>query len=298
MFVFALVLFAAGLVLMILSGKFNNKFEQYNYSGAVRNFSIGAIVLAAILIFASLIRVVPAGSVGVIDVFGNVEMQQRQAGLQLVNPFAKLVIMDIQTQEKKESMQVPSKEGLTMIVEISILYRLTPEKASVIYKTVGADYDDVVITPQFRSAVREATVYYEAKALYTSSRDEITNKISSDLEKMLSERGVILEKVLLRAVTLPSTVSQAIEQKLKAEQESEQMKFVLTKQSQEAERVIIEAKGIAEAQAIINKTLTPQYLQHEAIKAQVAMANGQNHTVVYIPSGDNGIPLVRTINKE
>ncbi len=298
MFVFALVLFTAGLVLMSLVGKFKNKTEGYDYSGTVRNFSIGAIVLAAILIFASFIRVVPAGHVGVVDIFGNVDMQQRQAGLNLVNPFANLVIMDIQTQEKKESMAVPSKEGLTMNVEISILYRLTPEKASVIYKTVGADYDDVVISPQFRSAVREATVYYEAKALYTSSRDEITNKIFNDLEKMLSERGIILEKVLLRAVQLPPTVSQAIEQKLKAEQESEQMKFVLTKQSQEAERVIIEAKGIAEAQAIINKTLTPQYLQHEAIKAQVAMANGQNHTVVYIPSGDNGIPLVRTINKE
>lgn len=298
MFIFALVLFMVGVVLMTLSGKFNNKLEHYNYSGTVRSFSIGVIVLAAILMFASFIRVVPAGDVGVIDIFGNVEMQQRQAGLQLVNPFAKLLIMDIQTQEKKELMQVPSKEGLTMAVEISILYRLTPEKASTIYKTVGSDYDDVVITPQFRSAVREATVYYEAKALYTSSRDEITNRIFTDLEKMLTERGIILEKVLLRAVTLPPTVSQAIEQKLKAEQESEQMKFVLTKQSQEAERVIIEAKGIAEAQAIINKTLTPQYLQHEAIKAQVAMANGQNHTVVYIPSGDNGIPLVRTINKE
>ena len=297
MFIFALILFVAGLVSMTLSGKFNNKLEHYNYSGTVRNFSIGVIVLAAILVFASFIRVVPAGHVGVVDVFGSVAMQQRQAGLQLVNPFAKLVIMDIQTQEKKEAMYVPSKEGLSMAVEISILYRLTPDKASTIYKTVGADYDDVVIAPQFRSAVREATVYYEAKALYTSSRDEITNKISSDLEKMLIERGIILEKVLLRAVTLPPTVSQAIEQKLKAEQESEQMKFVLTKQSQEAERVIIEAKGIAEAQSIINKTLTPQYLQHEAIKAQVAMANGQNHTVVYIPSGDNGIPLVRTVDK-
>lgn len=298
MFVFALVLLAAGLVLMPLIGKFKNKAEGYNYSRTVRNSSIGAVVLAAILIFASFIRVVPAGHVGVADIFGNVDMQQRQAGLNLVNPFANLIIMDIQTQEKKESMAVPSKEGLTMNVDISILYRLTPEKASVIYKTVGADYDDVVITPQFRSAVREATVFYEAKALYTSSRDEITNKIFVDLEKMLSERGIILEKVLLRAVQLPPTVSQAIEQKLKAEQESEQMKFVLTKQSQEAERIIIEAKGIAEAQSIINKTLTPQYLQHEAIKAQVAMANGQNHTVVYIPSGDNGIPLVRTINKE
>lgn len=298
MFVFALVLFAAGLVLMTLTGKFNNKLDGYNYSGTVRNFSIGAIVLAAILIFASFIRVVPAGQVGVVDVFGNVDMQQRQAGINLVNPFANLVIMDIQTQEKKETMTVPSKEGLTMGVEISILYRLTPEKASVIYKTVGADYDDVVVSPQFRSAVREATVFYEAKALYTSSRDEITAKIFKDLDKMLSERGVILEKVLLRAVTLPTTVSQAIEQKLKAEQESEQMKFVLTKESQEAERKIIEAGGIAKSQEIINKTLTNAYLQHEAIQAQMKMAANQNHTTVYIPSGDNGIPLVRTVNKE
>jgi len=298
MFVFALVLFAVGLVLMTLAGKFNNKLEGYNYSGTVRNFSIGAIVLAVILIFASFIRIVPAGQVGVVDVFGNVDMQQRQAGINLVNPFAKLILIDIQTQEKKETMNVPSKEGLTMGVEISILYRLTPEKASVIYKTVGADYDDVVITPQFRSAVREATVFYEAKALYTSSRDEITVKIFKDLDKMLSERGVILEKVLLRAVTLPTTVSQAIEQKLKAEQESEQMKFVLTKESQEAERKIIEAGGIAKSQEIINKTLTNAYLQHEAIQAQMKMAANQNHTTVYIPSGDNGIPLVRTINKE
>lgn len=298
MFVFALVLLTAGLAVVSLAGRFKNKANDYNYSRTVRIFSIGVVVLAVILIFTSFIRVVPAGHVGVVDVFGNVDMQQRRAGLNLVNPFANLIIMDIQTQERKESMGVPSKEGLTMNVDISILYRLTPEKASVIYKTVGADYDDVVISPQFRSAVREATVYYEAKALYTSSRDEITNKIFADLEKMFSERGVIIEKVLLRAIQLPLTVSQAIEEKLKAEQESEQMKFVLTKQSQEAERVIIEAKGIAAAQAIINKTLTPQYLQHEAIQAQVAMANGPNHTVVYIPSGDNGIPLVRAMNKD
>jgi regulator of protease activity HflC (stomatin/prohibitin superfamily) len=141
-------------------------------------------------------------------------------------------------------------------------------------------------------------VFYEAKALYTSGRDEVTAKIQSDLEKMLLERGIILEKVLLRAVVLPATVSLAVEQKLKAEQESEQMKFVLTKESQEAERKVIEAKGIAEAQSIINKTLTPAYLQHEAIQAQMKAAANQNHTTVYIPSGDNGIPLVRMINKE
>lgn len=296
MFVFALALLLVGMAFFVSSSKFINKAEGENYSGVVRGISSGAVVLSLVLMFASFVRVVPAGQVGVVDIFGSVDMQQRQAGINLVNPFAKLVLFDIQTQEKKEGMLVPSKEGLTMQVDISILYRLMPEKASVIYKTVGADYDDVVIAPQFRSAVREATVFYEAKALYTSSRDEITNKIFIDLEKMLSERGIILEKVLLRAVALPLTVSQAIEQKLKAEQESEQMKFVLTKESQEAERKVIEAKGIAEAQSIINKTLTQAYLQHEAIQAQMKMAASQNHTTVYIPSGDNGIPLVRTIN--
>lgn len=298
MFVFALILLAAALILMPLSGKFKNKTEGYDYSVVARNFAIGGVALAAILIFASFIRVVPAGHVGVVDVFGNVDMKERKAGINLVNPFANLVIMDIQTQEEKELMPVPSKEGLTLSIEISILYRLNPTEAATIYKTVGADYDEVVVKPQFRSATREATVFYEAKALYTSGRDEITAKIQMDLEKMLLERGIILEKVLLRAVTLPQTVSIAIEQKLKAEQESEQMKFVLTKEKQEAERKVIEAGGIAEAQAIINKTLTQAYLQHEAIQAQMKMAASQNHTTVYIPSGDNGIPLVRTVNKD
>lgn len=298
MFIFALVLLAMGAALVALNGKFKSKSENYNYSGTARSVGGGGIILAGILIFASFLRVVPAGHVGVVDVFGNVNMQERKSGINLVNPFARLIIMDVQTQEEKESMPVPSKEGLTLNIEISILYRLSPDKAAIIYKTVGADYDDVVVKPQFRSATREATVFYEAKALYTSGRDEITAKIQADLEKMLLERGVILEKVLLRAVTLPQTVSVAVEQKLKAEQESEQMKFVLTKESQEAERKVIEAKGIAEAQSIINKTLTPAYLQHEAIQAQMKAAANQNHTTVYIPSGDNGIPLVRMINKE
>ncbi len=294
---FGLVLLVLSIFLVVLSSSFRNKQERYDYSATIKTFGSGGIVLSLVLMVFSLIRIVPAGHVGVVDLWGNVADNVRRSGLNLINPFANLIIMDIQTQELKESMQVPSKEGLTMQVEISVLYRLEPDKASNIYKTIGKDYDDVVVVPQFRSAVREATVYYEAKGLYTSSRDEITKKIFADLDRMLSERGIVLEKVLLRAVSLPRTVSVAIEEKLKAEQESEQMKFVLTKESQEAERKVIEAKGIAEAQGIINKTLTPAYLQLEAIKAQKMMASSPNHTTVYIPSGDNGIPLIRTVDK-
>lgn len=285
-------------VLIFSSGKIKSGESGEDYSSAAKNFGMAGIVIAVILGFFSFVRIVPAGQIGVVDLFGNVNDQSRKAGINLVNPFAKLVLMDIQTQELKEEMQVPSKEGLSLRIDISILYRLNPEYGPNIYKTVGIDYDGVVVVPQFRSATREATVNYEAKALYTSGRDEITQKIARDLNTMLSERGIILEKVLLRSVTLPATVAQAVEQKLKAEQESEQMKFVLTKESQEAERKIIEAKGIAEAQSIINKTLTQAYLQHEAIRAQMMLANSPNHTTVYIPSGDNGIPLVRTVNAD
>jgi len=296
MFVIAIMILIVSIFALSFSNYFNNKQEGYEYSGIVKILAVVGFIFALGLGFSTLVRIVPAGHVGVVDLWGKVDEQVRNPGLNLVNPFVDLVIMDVQTQELKETMEVPSKEGLTMQVDMSILYRLNPDKASSIYKTIGSDYDEVVVVPQFRTAVREATVFYEAKALYTSSRDEITNKIFSDLDKMLSERGVILEKVLLKAVSLPSTVSTAIEQKLKAEQESEQMKFVLTKESQEAQRKVIEAKGIAEAQGIIIKTLTQAYLQHEAIKAQTMMANSTNHTVVYIPSGDNGIPLVRTVN--
>jgi regulator of protease activity HflC (stomatin/prohibitin superfamily) len=195
-------------------------------------------------------------------------------------------------------MNVPSQEGLSIDLDVTILFRLMPDKASEIYKTVGVGYRDVVIIPQFRSACRGVTVNYEAKSLYTSGREEVAHKIFTDLKGMLEERGVILEKVLLRSIKLPHMVSQAIEVKLRAEQESEQMRFILTKEKQEAERKVIEAEGIAKAQEIINKTLTPAYLQHEAIKAQMKMADSPNHTTVYIPSGDNGIPLVRVLEDD
>ncbi|MFA6378842.1 MAG: prohibitin family protein [Candidatus Omnitrophota bacterium] len=252
---------------------------------------IGLVVLARS------IRIVPAGTVGVYDIFGKVSPEERQPGLNFINPLANLVIMNVKTEEVTENMPVPSQEGLSIHLDVSVLYRLDPSKASDIYKTVGMNYRQVVILPQFRSACRDATVGYEAKALYTLSREAISGKIYGELQKMLSERGIILEKVLLRAIQLPQTVSTAIELKLKFEQESEQMKFILQKERQEAERRVIEAEGIAKAQEIINKTLTTAYLQLEAIQAQKKMAESPNHTTVYIPSGDNGIPLIRNIDK-
>jgi regulator of protease activity HflC (stomatin/prohibitin superfamily) len=289
-FVWGIVFLVGGLFLIF------TKMKHSDYNKTTNILGYFAILISAILIIFSFVRVVPAGTVGVVDLFGRVSDIARSPGLNFVNPFAKLVIMNIKTEEGSEIMNVPSKEGLSIDLDVTILYRLSPDKATEIYKTVGEYYRQIVIVPQFRSACRGVTVNYEAKALYTSSREEISQKIFDDLKGLLSARSIILEKVLLRSIKLPQTVSTAIEMKLKAEQESEQMKFVLTKEKQEAERKVIEAEGIAKAQEIINKTLTAAYLQHEAIQAQMKMAGSPNHTTVYIPSGDNGIPLVRVLD--
>jgi len=192
----------------------------------------GGVILAASLFFIlfSFIRIVPAGTVGIVDVFGKVNHTERRPGLNLVNPFAKLIIFNTKTEEVKEVMTVPSKEGLTVRLDVSALYRVKQDKASDIYSTVGERYRNIVIVPQFRAASRGVTVNYEAKWLYTSGREEIEAKLEADLTSMLVERGIVLEKVLLRSIQLPGTVSKAIEMKLKAEQESEQMKFVLQKE--------------------------------------------------------------------
>jgi len=290
-FIWGVVLLVGGICLYFI------KMANHDYDKTMNIGGIIMMLVSAILILTSFIRVVPAGTVGVFDLFGKVSDQERFAGLNIVHPFAQLQICNIKTEEIKEVMSVPSKEGLSINLDISILYRLLPEKASDIYSTVGVNYRNIAIVPQFRSVARGVTVNYEAKGLYTSGREEIAQKIFADLETLLKERGIILENVLLRSIQLPSTVSKAIEVKLKAEQEAEQMKFILEKERKEAERRIIEAEGIAKAQEIINKTLTQSYLQHEAIQAQMKMSESPNHTTVYIPVGDNGIPLVRMLGQ-
>lgn len=302
-FIFALGLVVASIIAIIFGIQYDAKQskKEREYSdmpvGKILKIS-GAVVLVGSLIgiFFSFVRIVPAGEVGVVDTFGVVDSVARKSGINLINPFSSMPLMSVQTHEVKEQMDVPSKEGLSITLDVSILYRLNPEKAPDVYRTVGLSYPNVVILPQFRSACRSAIVNYEAKALYNSGRDEIGNKIYTDLENMCEGRGVIIEKVLLRDIDFPKAVKDSIEQKLQAEQQAEQMKFTIDKEKQEAQRKVIEAEGIAKAQEIINKTLTNQYLQHEAIKAQTLMAASPNHTTVYIPSGDNGIPLVRVAN--
>lgn len=254
--------------------------------------SIPLIIIVSVLIaFSQFFTVVPAGHVGVVDFFGTVSDSSLKAGINFVNPLARVIKMSIQTQEVLEETQVPSKEGLSIGLNVSVLYHLNPEKAPEVYKTVGENYKDIILVPQFRSVIREVTASYEAKALYTSMRENISSMISQNLIKLVKPRGIEVEATPSRNVTLPQRLMQSIEEKLRAEQESQRMEWILNKEKLEAERKKIEAKGIADFQAIVTLGISEQLLRWKGIEATEKLANSPNTKVIII-GGKDGLPLI------
>ncbi|MDO8528050.1 MAG: prohibitin family protein [Deltaproteobacteria bacterium] len=249
-------------------------------------------VILGIFVLPQMITVIPAGHVGLKDFFGKVSDQPLAAGIHIVNPLVRIHKMSIRTEEVKEEANVPSKEGLNVHLDISLLASLNPEKAAQVYRTIGPDYVRVVVIPQLRSIVRGVTAGYEAKALYTSEREMVANEMFEHLQPLLLERGVTVEKVLLRSATLPPILATAIEKKLEAEQQSEQMKFVLNKEAQEADRKRVEAQGIADFQRIVTSGLTDLFLRWKGIEATSKLADSQNSKVVVIGSGKDGLPII------
>lgn len=249
---------------------------------------VGAVGVA----FVQLVRIVPAGHVGVVDLFGVVRPDSLKAGLHLVNPLARVLPMSVKTQEIKEVMEVPSKEGLTMQLEVSALFHLDPQQAPEVYRSVGPNWIEVLLEPQFRSVSRGVTAGYEAKALYTSEREALANLLAEELRKLVQGRGVVIESTPLRRIGLPARLAQAIEEKLSAEQESQRMQFVLTKESQEAERKRIEAAGISDFQRIVSQGISEQLLRWKGIEATLEIAKSQNAKVVVVGSGKDGLPII------
>jgi prohibitin 1 len=254
--------------------------------------AIIALVIFVLVVIGGPITVVPAGHVGVKDLFGKVSPNSLPPGVHLILPFTRVHKMSIRTMELKETAEVPSKEGLTMDLEGSVLFRLDPAKASEMYRTVGVNYAEVVVVPQVRSAIREITASYDAKALYSSEREQIARETFELVQKMTSGRGIIVESILLRKIGLPPVVANAIQEKLKREQESEQMKFVLAKEQQEAERKRIEAQGISDFQKIVAQGISAQLLEWKGIEATEKLAMSPNAKVVVVGNPRNGLPII------
>ncbi len=260
---------------------------------SVGTASLVAAVVFGILALTQCFTQVPAGHVGVIDFFGVVSPRTLPSGINLVNPLARVVKFSIQTKEHKETMEVLSREGLTIGLEISALYRLDPDSAARVYKTVaGGDYETIILIPQFRSISRAVTASFQASALYSTERDQLGMTIQEELARTVAPRGVIIETTPLRNVALPVQLTEAIEQKQKADQESQRMEFILTKEKQEADRKRIEAKGIADFQTIVAAGISEQLLRWKGIEATEKLATSPNAKVIVIGAGKDGLPII------
>ena len=257
----------------------------------LRILVIGVALLVLFLV-GNPVTVIPAGHVGVKDLFGKVSPDVLTPGVNFVVPFTRVVKFSIQTQELKETADVPSREGLIMDLEASLLYRLDPSKAPLMYRTVGSDYASRTVEPQIRAAIREITASYDAKALYSAQREKIAFEIYTLFNQMSLPRGIIADAVLLRKIGLPAVVANAIQEKLKREQEAEQMKFVLQKESQEAERKRIEAQGISDFQKIVASGISAQLLEWKGIEATEKLAMSPNTKVVVIGNPKSGLPII------
>lgn len=244
------------------------------------------------------------GEVGVQVLFGSVQNNTLASGLHIINPLVDIQRLDIKTQnytmsavrnegakEGDDAIRVLSADGLEVVMDLTVLYKVIPSDAPNILRETGIDYTDKIVRPLTRTKIRDNAVYYDAVSLYSTKRDEFQARIVKNIEEEFRRRGLLLEQLLVRNITLPQSVKTSIEQKISAEQDAQKMQFVLQKERQEADRKRVEAQGIADYQKIINESLTDRQLQYESIKAQLEIAKSPN-TKVIVMGGKSGTPVI------
>ncbi|MDM9586217.1 prohibitin family protein [Nostoc sp. GT001] len=258
---------------------------------AIRGIMILIGSIAVLNSFSRLLVIVPPGNVGVVNFFGEVSETTLNPGVHLLNPFSKVLNFSTRIKDIKENVDATSQEGLSLNLDVSLQYKLDPQKAATVYKTIGTDETQLVIS-RFRSTVRAITANYPANAIYSTKRQEIAQKIDQQLTQEIPALGFIVEEALLRNIKMPDTLQAAIQNKLKTEQENQQMKFVLEKERQEAQRKLIEARGIADSQKILSGGLSNQMLQLRAIEATEKLAQSNNSKLVIIGSEKSAVPIM------
>lgn len=247
--------------------------------------------ILVVLLFASF-RQIPPAHIGLVVLFGSVENDILKSGMHLVNPLADIVTFNTKTQLLYSENIVPTQEGMNVELDVSLLYHANPEKVRSLFLGVGADYKTILLLPELQSAVRGLTSEVSAKALYTAGRSVIREKLMVELSEKLGPRGVVIEDVLLKGIKLPTLLTDAIETKAKAEQESARMEFVLSKERQEADRKRIEAEGVASFQKIVSEGISPALLQWKGIEATEKLAESPNAKIVMVGNTESSLPVI------
>lgn len=249
-----------------------------------------SLFLLAIAFFFTQCTVVRQGEFGVKRTFGRFSDNVYTSGLRTFNPFtSKVIKVSSQTENLEVSLNIPSQEGLTIQSEVSILYRVTKKEAPELLRNVGLEYEESLILPVFRSAVADVTSKYYAKDMHSGNRAEIENAIRELMMKTLTGKGILVENVLLKSISLPKNLTKAIEDKLEAEQQAQRMEFILQQEKQEAERKRIQAAGERDANKIIAEGLTKEVLQFKALDAWLKLSQSSNSKVI-ITNGT--VPMV------
>jgi prohibitin 1 len=258
----------------------------------MRLIALGILALVLVIALFNSVTRVGTGHVGVLTLFGRVTGETLAEGMHIINPLKTNNELSIQTQSVKESASVPSSEGLMMSLDTSLIYHLNPERASDVFQKTGSDYEDKLVEPMLRAAIREATASHTANALYTGEREMVAKQILDQLTTQLNQRGITVENVLLRDIQLPATLKASIEAKQQAEQEALAMNFRLQKETQEAQRKRIEAQGVRDFQQIVAQGISAQLLEWKGIEATELLAKSSNTKVVVIGNSKNGLPLI------
>lgn len=297
---FAIIL---GLILLSVA-----VFTPARIDSPVRKFMpllrILSIVLIVIGLITSSVKQIDAGFVGVKSMFGKVQPDVLPSGLNFINPVMDVQPLDVRTQNYTmsgqhdegaktgdDAIRVLTADGLEVTIDLSVLYRIIPEEAPRLIKEIGVSYEDKIVRPITRTRIRDNAVYYDAVSLYSTKRDEFQARIFKSIDQDFKKRGLFLENLLVRNITLPGSVKAVIEQKINAEQDAQKMQFVLLKEKQEAERKRVEAQGIADYQRIVSESLSDRQLQYEQIKAMKELAGSANSKIIVMPSR-GGVPVI------
>lgn len=241
-------------------------------------------------------RVVRPGEMGIKQTLGRIQGTPFIPGLITFNPFTTRVVkINIRTVESFQTLPLPTKEGLSVNAEISLLYHVKPEEASAVYQKFGTNYEEVMVLSNFRATAREISARYYAKDLYATERQKVEKAIADELKLHIEPAGFVVDAVLLKDIILPAQIVQSIESKVQAEQDVLKMDFVIQKQKKEAERMRIEAEGIKASQDILSQSLNDKILEYNRIKMYEAMMSSGNSKIIIT---DGKTPVFNPINTE
>ncbi|MFI5195745.1 MAG: prohibitin family protein [Chitinophagales bacterium] len=294
-FILGIIFLVAGRIVSMI----NDKIHVFGKPA----MGLGGILMLAGILVASVVQI-DAGHVGIKKLYGHVQPDVLYSGLHMINPLMDVESVETRTQNYTmsgvhnegdkvgdDAIRVLSADGLEVTIDLTVLYRVLPENAPTLYREIGLDYKDKIVRPISRTKIRDNAVYYDAVSLYSTKRDEFQAHIYKAIDDEFKRRGLVLENLLVRNITLPTSVKNAIESKINAEQDAQKMQFVLQKERQEADRKRVEAQGIADYQRIISESLTDKQLQYEQIKAMKELAASTNAKMIIMGKGNTPVLL-------